>query len=65
MDLILGGFAQSGLARLGPDALDLYERLLAENDHDLYAWVSGQAAAPARYRDLIARITVCHSNSRI
>jgi hypothetical protein len=25
-----------------------YDLLLAENDHDLYSWVTGTAAAPSR-----------------
>jgi antitoxin CptB len=36
--------------------LDLYEDLLEENDHDLYQWVSGQGATPARYLDLVTDI---------
>lgn len=56
MDLILGGFADAGLAAL-PDAdLALYDALLSENDHDLYAWVSGAAPPPGRYAGLVARI---------
>lgn len=56
MDLILGGFADSALATLDPAALDLFEALLGEDDHDLYAWVSGAAAPPARFVPMIARL---------
>jgi len=56
MDLILGGFADDGLARLDAAALDAYETLLAENDHDLYAWVTGQAEAPEPHRPMIERL---------
>ncbi len=56
MDMILGHFAEAGLASLSPDDLDLYERMLAENDHDLYAWFSGRLSAPAIYASLIAAI---------
>lgn len=56
MDLILGRFADGALADLPEDELRLYDVLLAENDHDLYQWVSGQAEAPARFSALIARI---------
>lgn len=56
MDLILGAFADSGLAGLSDADLALYEALLAENDHDLYAWISGAAPAPSRYAALLARI---------
>ncbi len=56
MDLILGPFADARLAALAPDALDLYEALLAENDQDLYPWISGGRAAPAAYAALLAEI---------
>lgn len=57
MDLILGGFANTGLSALDDADLTLYEAMLEENDHDLYAWVSGQAEPPARYRALLATIS--------
>ena len=57
MDIILGGFADHGLATLSDADLQLYDRLLSESDHDLYQWVTGQSAAPDAYRDLIALIT--------
>jgi antitoxin CptB len=56
MDLILGAFADRGLATLDDAALDLYDLLLEENDHDLYAWVAGRASPPSPYADLLARI---------
>ena len=56
MDLILGGFCDAELARLSEDEIALYEELLSENDHDLYQWVSGQAAAPRRVAELLSRI---------
>ena len=56
MDLILGRFWDRHGAALGSGDLDRYERLLEENDQDLYAWVSGQASAPEELAQLIARI---------
>ena len=56
MDLILGGFAKDGLDRLSAADLDLYEALLTENDHDLYAWVNGQIPPPDTYAALIKTI---------
>lgn len=50
MDLILGAFADGAMAGLpGPD-LDLYEALLAENDHDLYQWVTARLGTGAMPR---------------
>ena len=56
MDLILAGFADSHLGAMAGPELDLYDRLLSENDQDLYQWVSGQVAPPDRYAALVARI---------
>ena len=46
MDFLLGGWADSHLTGADDAALDLFERVLAEDDHDLYHWVSGQRQAP-------------------
>ncbi len=56
MDLILGAFADRHLAALSPEELDLYERFLGENDHDLYGWVTGYLQVPPEYLGLIERI---------
>ncbi len=56
MDLILPAFASAHLDGMDQAGLDLYEALLAENDHDLYQWVTGQDAAPDPYGGLIALI---------
>jgi antitoxin CptB len=48
-DLLLGSFAERHLADLAPGDLDLYERLLEENDADLWDWLTGQAPAPASH----------------
>ncbi|HEU0221537.1 MAG TPA: succinate dehydrogenase assembly factor 2 [Paracoccaceae bacterium] len=56
MDLLLGRFAETGLAALGGAELATYEALLAEPDPDLFAWITGQTPAPERYRPLLARI---------
>ena len=42
MDLILGPFADSELPDLSPRDLDLYEAVLAENDQDLYPWITAR-----------------------
>jgi len=64
MDLILGPFADETLAALDAPQRVQYEALLAENDHDLYQWLtarigrsSGQAGlGPAAYGALLDRI---------
>ena len=56
MDLILRDFATRELAAMGPADLDLYESLLAENDHDILGWITGSIPTLPRYEPLIARI---------
>lgn len=46
MDLVLGPWADAHLAGLTPERLDLYDRLLLENDQDLMAWILGNAPPP-------------------
>ena len=56
MDLILSHFAQATLDQMTEEELVNYDLLLAENDHDLYSWVTGAAAAPSEFALLIAQI---------
>ncbi len=53
MDLILGGFADNGLADLSDEDLLVYDRMLSENDHDLYLWASGQGTPPSEFEALL------------
>jgi len=56
MDLILGGYADGALAGLEPTILDQFESLLAENDHDLYQWISGTVSSPKEFQEIVGRI---------
>jgi antitoxin CptB len=56
MDLILGPFADGGLAKLTPAELGAYERLLDENDQDLYLWVTGARSAPEEHLPMLETI---------
>ena len=68
MDLILGPFADSELAALEPTALDAYERLLEENDQDLYPWVTarlrGDGGGPEAHAAMLDRIAA-HASGRL
>lgn len=48
-DLILGPFADQRVADLDVRSLDDFEQLLDQPDHDLYAWIIGQAPTPAEF----------------
>ncbi|MFY0597616.1 MAG: succinate dehydrogenase assembly factor 2 [Cognatishimia sp.] len=56
MDIILSHFANTRLDGMNEAELDHYDALLDEADQDLYQWVSGQAAAPAVFAELIEDI---------
>lgn len=68
MDLILGPFGREALEGLSAAELDLYEVLLEENDHDLYAWISARPAVagtgPAALHPLLDRIAA-HARGRL
>ena len=46
-DFLFGGFAAAHLDGFSEDELDEFEQILAMSDHDVYAWATGRAAAPA------------------
>ncbi|MCB2100198.1 MAG: succinate dehydrogenase assembly factor 2 [Rhodobacterales bacterium] len=48
-DVIFGRFAERHLEALSDDQLDRLERLLEENDVDLFKWVTGKAGVPAAF----------------
>ena len=56
MDLILGAFSDTALESMSDADLAAYEVLLAENDHDLYRWITGQTVPPAPFALLVERI---------
>ena len=55
MDMLLTAFSE-GLAGLSDAELTTYDLLLAENDHDILAWVTGGSVTPAAYAGLIPLI---------
>ena len=60
MDLLLGGFADAKMANLSDAELDAYERLMDENDQDLYAWLSGQTDGGTEHAEVMALIRTYH-----
>lgn len=53
-DVILGRFADTALADLPEDMLDLYEELLEEQDLDIWNWLTGSAPLrEGKYNTLI------------
>lgn len=56
MDLILGQFAARELESMSDAELDVFEDVLSQNDHELYAWVSGTDTPPERIAAMLSRI---------
>jgi antitoxin CptB len=54
-DLLLGSFADRHLAEFSAGELDTYERLLEENDADLWDWLTGQAPPPAEHDSAVLK----------
>ena len=46
LDLLLVPFAREALPGLAPHARELYRQLLAEEDQDLFLWLTRRAPAP-------------------
>jgi len=64
VDLILGRFADAGLANLSESELDDYERLLEIPDHDIFSWITGEAKPPATYdRPVLRKICNFHNHA--
>lgn len=56
-DLLLGSFADANLAGFSAAELDAYEKLIEENDADLWDWLIGQGVTPDGHDPvLIARL---------
>lgn len=53
MDLVIGGFADAEIATLSDTELDQLELLMAEEDADIFRWVTGEAETPARFRTVL------------
>ena len=56
MDLILKNFSKLRLGFMSEEELELYEKLLSENDQDRYQWCTAQACAKQEFETLIIDI---------
>jgi antitoxin CptB len=48
-DLLIGTFADRNLSAFDAQMLDQFERLLAENDPDIYDWMIGRQPVPPEH----------------
>ena len=65
LDLLLVPFAERCLAGLGADELEMYRELLAEEDQDLFVWLTRRSLAPTpRLQQIIDKILQAGAQER-
>lgn len=52
-DLLIGAFARENIPEMTSAELDEFDALLTCNDHDLYAWATGNADPPPEFSGAI------------
>ncbi|MBC8239250.1 MAG: succinate dehydrogenase assembly factor 2 [Alphaproteobacteria bacterium] len=56
LDLVLGQFAERHLPAMSEAEMALYEAILDENEHDIYAWLAGRETVPPEHDHHIMRM---------
>lgn len=65
LDLVLGPFAAAHLSDLNADELQILSDFLSEPDPDIYDWLSGHTALPARLVSPVTERLVAFGRSRL
>jgi len=55
-DLLIGSFADRHLPEFGAEELRQFERLLTENDPDIYDWMTGRRPVPAEHENRVTHL---------
>jgi antitoxin CptB len=55
-DLLIGNFADRYLPEFGAGELDQFDRLLTENDPDIYDWMIGRQPLPAEHDNRVGAL---------
>lgn len=64
-DILIGNFVREYHESFTNSDLALLKELMEESDHDMYNWIVGISKSPAKYAELISRITEFNiSNAR-
>lgn len=59
-DVIFARFAERYLNELSSEELDQFDALLAENDWDIFTWVTGKAEVPSQHdTSVMAKLKEC------
>lgn len=57
MDILLMAYTEANLEAMSDAQLDLFDKLLMNNDQDLYQWVTGQVAPPSVFAELVQELS--------
>lgn len=60
-DVFFGAFADAHVGNFDAAQLDRFEALLAENDMDLFNWVTGKVPVPSRLDHDVMRLVLSFS----
>ena len=58
LDLVLGQFGEKYLPTMSEKAIDLFEAIINENEHDIYAWLAGQEPIPTQHDNHIMNMII-------
>jgi antitoxin CptB len=64
LDLLLVPFASTRLDTLSPQQIDLYRAFLAEEDQDLFVWLTSREPAPTPQLREIVTLVLAHNTPR-
>ena len=53
LDLVLGQFGEKYLPTMSENDIDLFEAIINENEHDIYAWLAGREPTPEQHENHI------------
>ena len=56
LDLVLGQFGERHLPTMSVPDMDLYEAIINENEHDIYAWLAGREVVPPEHDNHIMKL---------
>jgi succinate dehydrogenase flavin-adding protein (antitoxin of CptAB toxin-antitoxin module) len=59
-DILLGSFALQHVPRFSDAELDIYERLLSEQDPDIFDWATGKTMPPEDHNTPILKLLMNH-----
>ncbi len=55
-DLLIGSFADAHLPGFGPPELEQFQRLMKENDPDIYDWMTGRQPVPPEHDNRVTQL---------